>query len=133
MSSKALFHAFMYGAASYVHVDRGHLHKQGLAELHISYAEAIHELNKEMRDPVRACTDENTMAIAIMGNKGLRLASPRTGKLPCQAPLKGLQSLDVYGQMSLVPVHAMGLAQLVAMRGGLENIQIEGLAATISL
>jgi hypothetical protein len=132
MSSKALFHAFMYGAAVYSQVRAGISSFQGSRETQIAYSEAIHELNGEMLDPVRACSDENMLAVAIMGYNSMGMAPARTGKLPNQAPLKGLQSLDVYGLLNRVPIHAMGLIRIIEMKGGLENIRMEGLAATLS-
>lgn len=48
---------------------------------------------------------------------------------PNQGPLKSLRSLDVYSSMRFVPLHAEGLAMPIEMRGGLEMIKMEGLAA----
>jgi len=119
----------MYGAATYAQVQKGILEPS--KDVQIAYTDAIHELNEEMKDPLNACSDENMLAVVIMGNN-MMAATPRKGKLPNQAPLKGLQSLDVYGRLSMVPIHVMGLIKLIEMRGGLQNIQMEGLAATIS-
>jgi hypothetical protein len=134
MSSKALFHAFMYGAAWYSYITRGpQENRHGLQEMELTYAGAIHELNEEMKCPVKACSDENIMAVLIMGHKNPGPAPSRTGKLPAQAPLKGLQSLDIYGKSDLVPMHVLGLKKLVELRGGVENIELDGLATIVSL
>jgi hypothetical protein len=58
-------------------------------------------------------------------------------KLPPPKPffepfLKSLQSLDVYGLLSVNPQHAMGLLRLIEVRGGLEKVNTPGLAAVIS-
>jgi hypothetical protein len=40
--------------------------------------------------------------------------------------------LDHYGALNTMVMHAEGLAKLVAMRGGLSKLKIEGLTAIIS-
>jgi hypothetical protein len=52
---------------------------------------------------------------------------------PFYPPLRNMQWLDIYGTLSPDPIHTQGLAQLINMRGGLENIALPGLAATLSL
>jgi hypothetical protein len=56
----------------------------------------------------------------------------RIQRSPSQGPLKSLQSLDVYSSTSFVPLHAEGLAMLIEMRGGLEMVEMKGLAAVFS-
>jgi hypothetical protein len=53
----------------------------------------------------------------------------RIQRYSSQGHLKSLQSLDVYSSMRFVPLHAEGLAMLIEMCGGLEMIEMEGLAA----
>ena len=38
----------------------------------------------------------------------------------------------VYGALKSVPMHAMGLAMLIMMRGGLQTLKLRGLAPIIS-
>jgi hypothetical protein len=51
---------------------------------------------------------------------------------PFQPPLRSLQWRDIYGSQPSNPVHMAGLAELVKLRGGLENIRLPGLASALS-
>lgn len=47
--------------------------------------------------------------------------------------MNAMQGLDIYGgHLGTVPMHIEGLAKMLSMRGGIENIQFPGLAAMIS-
>ena len=94
--------------------------------------EAISELNKEMRDPSRACTADNILAVVCLAYNGLDVAEVEPPKSPSQSALTSLQMMDHYGALNTVVVHAEWLAKLVAMPGGLSKLEIEGLAAIIS-
>jgi hypothetical protein len=52
---------------------------------------------------------------------------------PFKPPLGDLQWLDIYATTSFNAAHHMGLYHLIQLRGGLENIELPGLAAVISL
>ena len=45
-----------------------------------------------------------------------------------------LQGIDIYGgRLDTVKIHNDGLAKMVSIRGGLNNVEFLGLAAMISL
>jgi hypothetical protein len=95
----------MYGAIVHTRACRGLLNSRNFAELLYSHTEAISELNKEMRDPIRACTDDNILAVVCLAHNGLLDASTvDPARSPSQAPLKSLQMLDLYGTLGL-PLH----------------------------
>jgi len=85
-----------------------------------------------MRDPSRACTDDNIPAVICLAYNGLNVAAVEPAKSPSQAPLMSLQMVDHYGALNTVVMHAEGLAKLVTMSGSLSKLEIEGLAAIIS-
>ncbi|OAP57263.1 hypothetical protein AYL99_08001 [Fonsecaea erecta] len=100
-------------------------------------AETITLINKALRDPNNAITDAVIVSVLAMATNAWDLTLQRFQTQPATQPvfdplLKSLQWLDVYGLLSAHPVHAAGLVQLVALRGGLKNIETTGLAAIIS-
>ncbi len=127
----ALFYTWMHCAAVHIRVLRG-LDVYVSKEIILGHSEVIRLLNEEMQDLVRACTDGNILAVSGMASYGWDESSCRTMKSPSQGPLKSLQGLNAYSMMKSVPSHTEGLAKLVEMRGGLQNIEMEGLAATLS-
>jgi len=93
----------------------------------------IRLLNEVMSDPSRAVTDAVILSVLCMAsNSHQGVALIPSAQSPFYPPLRSLQWLDVYGALSANPVHVRGLAQLIELRGGLENIALPGLAATIS-
>jgi hypothetical protein len=52
---------------------------------------------------------------------------------PFNSPMSSAQWLDVYGSMTSVPAHVFAMRSLVRRRGGLEKIELHGLAAILSL
>ncbi|EXJ74816.1 uncharacterized protein A1O5_01512 [Cladophialophora psammophila CBS 110553] len=100
-------------------------------------AESITLINKALRDPNNVITDAILVSVLAMATNAWDLTLQRFQTQPATQPvfdplLKSLQWLDVYGLLSAHPIHAAGLVQLVALRGGLKNIETTGLAAIIS-
>jgi hypothetical protein len=54
-------------------------------------------------------------------------------KTPKQGPLRSLQFMSSFGLTESDPVHFDGLSKLIELKGGLEKIEMSGLAALISL
>ncbi|RDW71665.1 hypothetical protein BP5796_07699 [Coleophoma crateriformis] len=97
-------------------------------------AEVVRLVNAAIRDPVEACNDINIFAVSALAFKG----SPSKKvdvpvKLPKQGPLRCLQFLNAYAVTDSVPIHVVGLSKLIEIKGGLEKIEIPGLASLISL
>jgi len=86
-----------------------------------------------MNDPSRAVTDAVILSVLCMAtNSHQDVALTSSAQSPFYPPLRSLQWLDIYGTPSANPIHAQGLAQLIELRGGLENVTLPELAATIS-
>lgn len=95
--------------------------------------EAISLINQAIQDPARALTDAVILSVlSLATNRVDNSVFGKESRTPFQPPLRNLQWLDVYGKLSPNPVHMKGLAQLVMLRGGLEKIELPGLAAIIS-
>jgi hypothetical protein len=140
LTSPALFDAFMYGAATHMQTRRrlGNVRiepqtNQEKRELIVSEAETIKHLNRVMRDPSHAITDETILAVLCMGfNRVDGSAWPRADP-PLKPPLRNLQWLNVYGTLSGNEIHVRGMIKLIEMKGGLESLKMPGLAETVSL
>jgi hypothetical protein len=100
----------------------------------ICEADAIARINRAIKIPAEAVTDEMILCVLCMATN--KLENPLWEDItdsPFNAPLRSLQWLDVYGRLSPHPVHQAGLRQLVSLRGGLEKLGLPGLATVISL
>lgn len=52
---------------------------------------------------------------------------------PFNSPLANMQWLNVYGSITHLGAHVVAMRSLVSRRGGLENIELNGLAEVLSL
>ena len=98
---------------------------------------SIARINKALRKPHSVVTDAVIVSVLTMAANAWDLTlegfQKRPGPRPIFEPLlKSLQWLDLYGLLSVHPIHAAGLVKLVNLRGGLHNIHTPGLAATVS-
>jgi hypothetical protein len=91
----------------------------------------IQKLNEALSDPNQASRDEIILAILILASQEVFLS--KTGhSSPFNSPFRSLSWLDVYGNFKFVPQHTKAVAELVTMRGGLENLELYGLAEIIA-
>ena len=132
VSEPGLFNALMFGQFTRDRVSKGPLCKQDSPELISCHSEAVREINKKFQNTSSACDDENILAVAILSYNGnVIMESPPAS--PRQGPLQALQVLNIYGgAVETVSVHADGLAKMISIRGGLQNIKLAGLAARLS-
>ena len=72
------------------------------------------------------CLTSNEIETTILNTQ-----SPITS--PFNPPLISLQWLDVYGKIIHIQEHTIALRDLVVRRGGLEAIELDGLAEVLSL
>ena len=132
MQNRGLFHAFLYGAVIHDRASRGLLNDKVSPELFYTQTEAVKGLTRDLSDPAIFCTDEIILAVLCLAVNGVKQYTTEPARVPSQGPLKSLRMLDIYGILDVVPIHAEGLARLVAVRGGLQNIKMLGLAEAIS-
>ncbi|KAL2219719.1 hypothetical protein M432DRAFT_655235 [Thermoascus aurantiacus ATCC 26904] len=113
--------------------DRSIFQPQDAQAMWLCEVEAISLINQAIQDPARALTDAVILSVlSLATNRVDNSVFGKESRTPFQPPLRNLQWLDVYGKLSPNPVHMKGLAQLVMLRGGLEKIELPGLAAIIS-
>lgn len=131
LTTPMLYQVWVYCAAVLQAAMRGSTLDQ--PDLMIStYAKAISLLNENMKDSDKAGSDETMLSVLGLACHGPIQRIPEGNYIPKQGPLSELQSLAQYGLMDLEPLHIDGLASLVSMRGGLDNIELVGLRTAIS-
>ncbi|OKL64617.1 hypothetical protein UA08_00307 [Talaromyces atroroseus] len=99
-----------------------------------SRAEMVRNLSVAIEDPIEACKDMNIFAVVALAKAGKsQKVEDLPLKMPKQGPLKSLQLLNWLALSETDPIHFDGLSKLIELKGGLEKIEIPGLAALISL
>ena len=135
-----LFTIFLFGALSHKRLHCLRKEKTGdifrppdKELLNFLELESIKRVNEAIQSPSRALTDAVITSVGCLLNNGwdgLMLdGNPRS---PFQSPLRGLQWLDIYGMLMPDPVHLSGLAQIIKLRGGLEQIKLPGISPILS-
>ncbi|OAG41588.1 hypothetical protein AYO21_04290 [Fonsecaea monophora] len=145
LNDTVALHSLLFGALSHKRLNllKGSAQPDDPAVVHLEMdmrrceAESISLINKALRDSKNVITDAVIVSVLAMATNAWDSTLQRFQTQPVTQPifdplLKSLQWLDVYGLLSAHPVHAAGLVQLIALRGGLNNIQTTGLAAIIS-
>lgn len=141
LTDKTLFIALNFGALSH---KSWHYHpatssngwlslsdKQKLISLETECVKLINESIANPDLPVTDCLILSVLCMANNNSNNQALREPEDS--PFRPSLQQLQWLQLYGRNSSNEVHRRGLAQLIQMRGGLQNIELPGLAAIISL
>lgn len=89
----------------------------------------IQKLNQVLPDPRQALRDEIILAILILASEVF--ISKSRNSSPFNSPLRSLRWLNMYGNHKPVPQHAKAIADIITMRGGLETLELYGLAEII--
>lgn len=97
------------------------------------YIRTISMINRELSTPSRALGDAVIWAVLCLAHNLSDDAVVPLQNTPFTAPMSRLQWLEVYGSLRPSLVHVEGLIQMVNLRGGLDQIELPGLAAVISL
>lgn len=139
MSNKALYTAFLYGAAGHMQTRKRlecaqvapQTREEKLEQI-ICESVTIKQLNKLMKDPSQSTCDEIILAVLCMAFNRIDYSGWNTPDSWPKAPLRNLQWLDVYGGLSLNDQHIKGLLALIESKGGIDKVELPGLAETIS-
>lgn len=91
----------------------------------------IQKLKEIMNDPGKAQRDEVILAILVLSSHESTDPS-RVRSNPFVSPLKNAQWLNIYGNIAYVPEHMKAVLDLITIRGGLEKLELHGLAETIA-
>ena len=89
--------------------------------------EGIRQLQEVISNGRDVLTDEVILAIAGLACHEVVNFTKEKVK-PFNSPLQRAGLLDTYGGMQVIPEHREAVLRLVALRGGIENITLPGLA-----
>lgn len=125
-----LFHALIYSGSNHLDYMR-HSAIYPNAPKPLSHKLiVIQKLNAALSDPNLALRDEVILAILILASQEVFI--DKKGKRnPFNSPLQSLGWLNVYGNFKFVPQHTKAVADIIIMRGGLEALELHGLAEII--
>lgn len=93
-------------------------------------------LKEQLKNPGSSDSDELILTVLTLGASELEtMVANMKSKVrsPFNSPLSSSQWLDVYGCMPKVKAHTLAMRSLVDRQGGLEKIQLEGLAEVLEL
>lgn len=97
------------------------------------HANAVNIIKDNMSQPSTACSDENILAVfalaqhQMIGNNH-QLEHKPLQHGPKQGPLRSLRLLDLYGgPIRSASMHQEGLARMLAVRGGIQELELPGL------
>lgn len=129
-------HALLFGAS--IHLDVLRSPRSGLDNpIRLFHKiQTIRLMNEELKNPGKMSLDELILTVLVLGTNEVETMEnsiKRKVPSPFISPLSSVQWLDIYGSMAHVPMHTIAMRTLVARRGGLDNIQLEGLAKVLSL
>lgn len=130
LQNPSLYKTWVHCVSVYYFALRGQWKQSEL--LLSTHSRALKAMSREMENPVRACSDSNILAVWGLAAHGWEKFLPPNHKVPNQGRMRFLQSLDRYSLMKFVPQHLDGLDVLIHMRGGIDRITSEGIAALIS-
>jgi hypothetical protein len=127
-----LFHALLFSSS--IHLDFIRRSKFiSNSPTNLSYKLLIFrlltELMREGNEPVR---DEVILAILELSSHEV-MPCTEEKRNPFQPPLTSLQFLNVYGTIKCVPQHKKAVLDLISLKGGIEEIQLAGLAECLVL
>jgi hypothetical protein len=131
-----VMHAMLFGAA--VHMDvlrRPRLSVDNPIRL-FHKVQTMRLLKEELKNPDKISLDDAILTALALGTNEVETVANninKTIRTPFNSPLSSLQWLDVYGSISHTAVHVTAMRSLVSRRGGLDNIQLRGLADVLSL
>lgn len=98
--------------------------------------QTIRLLKDELEHPEKICLDDVILAVlALSANEIETVANNVKERVqsPFHSPLKSVQWLDVYGSISHIKAHVEAMRALIDQRGGLKQIQLDGLADVVAL
>jgi hypothetical protein len=135
--SPLVMHALLFGSAVHLDILRKPQPNRHNPIRLFHKVQAMHQLREELKRPEKMMHLDDVIlaALALGTNEVETMANNLSGPVrsPFNSPLSSGQWLDVYGSMSNVPEHANAMRSLVCHRGGLEKIELDGLADVLSL
>ena len=124
-----LFHALIYVGSNHLDFMRWSNVFSNAPEPLSHKLIVIQKLSQALSDPRQASRDEIILVILILASEVF--INKKGNSSPFNSPLRNLIWLNMYGNLKPVPQHAKALADIIRMRGGLETVELYGLAEII--
>jgi hypothetical protein len=127
-----LFHVLIFACSIHLDIVRQSKFNWNSPAI-LSYKQLILRLLSEIiREGNGAVRDEVILAILILS---CHEVTPRIEERrnPFKPPLKSLQFLNIYGRFQFVPQHIKAILDLITLKGGIEEIQLPGLAEVLAV
>jgi len=132
LKTKGILHTALYCQAKRTQAMRPGMMVLPVKELVLCQTEALHAINDKLTQSATACDDESLRIVFSLTWHGA-VKQDMLHFVPRQAPMGHLQSLRFFmGIINCDPVHAQGLDNMIALRGGLDKLEMPGLAFLIS-
>lgn len=134
-TSPIVMHALLFGAAVNLDGLRGPQSYNNNPVRLYHKVQTMRLMKEEMKGGAISSLDEVILAALTLGSNEVERIKNTGGTIrsPFNSPLSNTQWLNVFGRMADVPEHTVAMNTLVTRRGGLEKIQIDGLAEVLSL
>ncbi|KAH0840887.1 hypothetical protein FOPE_06204 [Fonsecaea pedrosoi] len=135
MSNSILFHALCFSQLARLSVtEASGLDPVSQRVKWYCYSLVVREVNRRFNNVSSRCSDESILAVQALAFHGDKAADDsEQPRVPAQGPMNAMQGLDIYaGRLDPVNMHVHGLAKMLAMRGGIDDMEIPGLAAMLS-
>jgi hypothetical protein len=133
IQSPFLFHAMLFMASihyEYLRSSKIDPH----APLPLSHkVVAIQKLSEYLSDGRDTAKEEVILTILLLAaHENIGAVAEETMK-PFNTPLETSQWLNIYGNNTFVPEHMKAVLDLIALRGGIENLKLHGQAENLAL
>ncbi|KAK2776983.1 hypothetical protein FQN53_002449 [Emmonsiellopsis sp. PD_33] len=139
MGDAAVFTAEMFGVISHRKMyDYAH-ERLDLTRRRVENREAlllenktIQGLNEALQDP-SGISDGIIVAVQCLSVSRFDESILKwKAKSPFHPPLTKLQWINIYGALTIDPIHASGLEKMINLRGGLDNVRLPGFTAILT-
>ncbi|KAH8800461.1 hypothetical protein F5884DRAFT_810512 [Xylogone sp. PMI_703] len=133
----AVWNAFFFGSCVH-HFASSLLRGQYSTDSEIRLMEliqlkTIQAINQGLKSPHSSTNNTVLMGVASLASNTTTLfRSFRPRATPFIAPLASMQGLDIYSHIEFHQIHLKGLFKIIEMRGGIQQVDLPGLAAVIS-
>lgn len=134
MQHPVAYHAFIYGATLHLlSIYNGRELTKSAPIMRLSHKiQTIKLVNEQLRNLDGPASDALIMAVVIMSIHGSRDDTVYP-KVHPRSPLANSQYLHVYGNMVNDEQHIQATLMLINQKGGLESIEVFGMADTMAL
>lgn len=127
LKTPILFHALLLSSSIHLDIVRWFKfsgNSPTILSHKLTLLRSLYEIIREGNDSSR---DEVILAILTLSSHEV-MPIIEEKRNPFNSPIKNLQFLNIYGSIQFVPEHMQAVFDLITLKGGIEKIQLAGLA-----